>query len=339
MLTFKGFKKHERKSKPTLMKKYSGTITPKRLGVILIVSVAIIGFGLSFFIQNLSFNHQKSLTFDGIEVYNADDDDVREYTSDEIEYDTNLYTYELTNDEKKLLLDKGYTEEEISSTNTNEFVDDLYGREAYIQNLYMKRYKSALKNAKEPTETQREEILTSLLDAYKQRNYNNVIAQFQEYVKTYTFESYLDEPITSLYYDCTQRVNPALFYASSTEEDLESTPEEEKQWLLDSLNSRTSAIGVLYDTFALDTNIVETTIDAIDSDIPMFAIKEIEETNVYDPNKTREFSHAYDVSYSDLVYVYKIKDVTNSEAEVVVTDEEGTKTLIGVWYIDEDTTS
>lgn len=331
MLTFKGFKKKKKPPK----KDYSKTITPKRLAITIVIVVITIALGLTFFIQRFVINHQKSLTFDGITTYDTEDDDVRDYTEDEIDYDTNLYTYELSEDEKQQLLDKGYTEEDISNTNADEFVNDLYGQEAYIQNKYMRRYKSAIKGAKEPSDSQREEILNNLLDAYKQHNYSNLIAQFQEYVKEYTFEDYKDEPITSLYYDATQRVNPALFYANSTEEDLETTEEDEKRWLTDSLNSRTSALGVLYDTFTLDTTIIEETIEASTSDIPMFAIKEIVSTQTYDPNSTREFSHAEYVGLSDLVYVYTVMDVTGEQIEVVISDYQGKKTLIGLWYIED----
>lgn len=320
MLTFKGFKHKPKKI----------NLKPMQILVVLVILLGMIGLAALF--QSFSTSYDKTKDFEGLtDVIKNNSDNLRDKTEEESEYQTTISSFTLTDEEKQKLLDMGYTEDQLSEMSDSDFILTLYGKEDWVQNTYMIRYQSIYKNTDEPSDTKRQEILQSMLSSYQQRNYSNVVSQFQNYLKQYTFENYKDEPITSLYYDASQRIDTALLSVGEESDGLS-----EKERIERSLDDRRSALGVLYDTFSLDINLTQPLFTSTSSDIPVFDIQSISESEVFDPSATTDYSHSSDVrGAADLIYYYKIIDSQGNTIEVLITDTQGIKAVVGVWYLDE----
>lgn len=319
MITFTGFKKKKKSSKARKRQKKMIRIT--------FVSVLVMVLLMVLF-NALLLNTNRTAEYTGVQKLNPSDKNVKNKSDDEMNYDTDVYIYQLNDDEKQELLDKGYSEEDIQNGNVDDFVKELYGIEAYVQNLYMIRYTSPYENAKEPSESERAQLLASMMDSYIFKNYSNVVYQFKQALKKYNFTHFLDEPITSLYHDASARIDQGLL--NGTEEN----GDDLNQLLYDSLSNMTSSEALLYDIFSLGYSMTSQIILNDSSCVPLGEVSTILEQEVYDP-QTQDFDHKDKMSSTaNIVYRYKVELDNGATANVYIDSTELQKHVIGIYYED-----
>lgn len=321
MITFTGFKKKKKSSKAKKMQKKMIRVT--------FVSVLVMVLLMVLF-NALLLNTNRTAEYTGVQKLNPSDKNVKNKSDDEMNYDTDVYIYQLNDDEKQELLNKGYSEEEIKNGNVDDFIKELYGIEAYVQNLYMIRYTSPYENAKEPSESERAQLLASMMDSYISKNYSNVVYQFKQALKKYNFTHFLDEPITSLYHDASARIDQGLL--NGTEEN----GDDLNQLLNDSLSDMTSSEALLYDVFSLGYSMTSQIILDDSSCVPLGEVATILEQETYDP-QTQDFDHKDKISSTaNIVYRYKIELDNGTIANVYIDSTELHKHVIGIYYEDTD---
>lgn len=318
MITFTGFKKRkeskERKRKKKLI----------RTAILVLLAMVV----LMIVFNALLINTNRTAEYTGIQKLNpTTDSNVKDKTEDELNYDTDVYIYQLNDEEKQKLVDLGYSEKDITNGNVDDFIKELYGIEAYVQNLYMVRYTSPYEGAKEPTKEQRSQLYNSMLESYIAQNYSNVVYQFKKALKKYNFTNFLDEPITSLYHDASARIDQGLL--TGTEEN----GDDLTLLLKDSLSNMNSAEGLLYDVFALGISQTSQIILDASSCVPLSEVYTILEQDTYDPQK-QDFDHKDKMSsMADIVYYYKVETADGDVANVYIDSVGIEKHVIGVYII------
>ena len=322
MITFTGFKKKKKSSKAKKRQKKIIRITAVSLLVMVLLMVLF---------NALLLNTNRTAEYTGVQKLNpSSDKNVKNKSDDEMNYDTDVYIYQLNDGEKQELIDKGYSEEDIKNGNVDDFIKELYGIEAYVQNLYMIRYTSPYENATEPSDSQRSQLLASMMNSYQSRNYSNVVYQFKQALKKYNFTHFLDEPITSLYHDASARIDQGLL--DGTEEN----GDDLNQLLSDSLSDMTSAEALLYDVFSLGYSKTSQIILDGSSCVPLGEVLSILEQDVYDP-QTQDFDHKDKMSSTaNVVYYYKVELDDGAVANVYIDSVELQKHVIGIYYDDAD---
>ena len=276
--------------------------------------------------------HDEVQGFTGVQHLNPEKNDAVEIKDeDKIKYGTDIYAYHLSKDEEEILHERGYTLKDLEDMNPDDYVLLLYGAEADIQNRNMYRYRSPYKRAKEPSQNERTRLYESMVDSFRQKNYSNVVYQFQKAMKKYTFEMYKDEPITSLYHDAAERINTDM----TAEEIQENGGSAEKNWGTEELKGRKSAIAVLYDTFTLQVDIFKNLVVDRNSCLPIGTLSSVDEERCIDVRREPDYQYSDMLAPgADLVYEYDVTDSAGRKALVLIQSTQLDKELVGVYYED-----
>lgn len=317
MITFTGFKK--KKKKKNIKRKQIAVIA----AVILCMTGSMVMFNYLLMHVNRTSDYQGVVKLDPSKT-----NSVKKKTDEEVNYDTDFYEYTLSEDEKSRLKELGYTDEQIADGNVDSFIKDLYGIEAYIQERYMNRYPSPYKNAKNPTEAQCSALYSSMLSAYLDGNYSNVVYQFQQALKKYTFVEFRCEPVTSLYHDAAARIDQGLLKNGKEEGD------DTAELTAESLTDMNSAEALLYDTFSSGYVTILPLIHDSSSCVPVTPLADVIESRVYDPQKDT-FDHQEAIGrMAEAVYYYKAEDENGQPVNVYIESDGIIKKIVGVYYED-----
>lgn len=236
----------------------------------------------------------------------------REETDEEKKYSVKIYKYVPSVEEITLLKDKGYTKEEIEAFTDDELIRILYGKEAMINNKYIQKHTSMYLKAKEPTDEEREEILKTLINLYKEEKYSDLVAKFGDYQENYLFEHFRDASINALYHDAEQMI------------DFNSSPELTKK---NKLTMRQSIYSVVYDLNTVSDNLQASS--DFTNCIILGKIDKIESVKLYEDIGTLDEA-LYCFPGTDLVYKVSYRTTENGKGVVWVGDRDGLKYLIKV---------